>query len=235
MPSAPGTGHPKGWRLKTRSPTPGSEHSTGITGLVATGTHFLASPLRTVTPLLWGGAGPAVRDFTTDSFYRQLLPQAFVFHLFSWLRNKAKITTYYFSNNIVFTSSTVNKHEVNIGLCFLNRSAGGLFIFVCRQFFCTPEQNKPWDTRVAVPRAPCREGRWKCQEHHHILPVPPVSSTRMSKNDSIDLGWRNCNFFFSLCLWSSRITQLISTEGQGELFCTGSCHGMQLGSHTAPP
>lgn len=51
---------------------------------------------------------------------------------------------------------------------------------------------------MAVPWAPCRKGRWKCQEHHCVPPIPPVNLTRMSRDHSVDLGCRNCNFIFFL-------------------------------------
>lgn len=70
VPSAPGTGHPKGWRLKGRHPP----QPVSTAGLVARGTHLLASPWSTVTALPEEGQGPALRDFTTDRFYQQLLP-----------------------------------------------------------------------------------------------------------------------------------------------------------------
>lgn len=71
----------------------------------------------------------------------------------------------------------VNNHEVNIGLCFLSRNAGGLFIFVCRVFFFLFLSK-----RVAVPQDSMQEGQVAVPGASPCPPIPPVSSTRMSRD-----------------------------------------------------
>lgn len=100
------------------------------------------------------------------SLKRQLLsaacPLSFYLSSFQLAQKKGKnniFQPFIFSNNIVFTSSAVKKHKINIGLCFLNRRVGGLFIFVCKVFFSTSKQSKPWDKGVVVPQGSMQEGQ----------------------------------------------------------------------------
>lgn len=49
---------------------------------------------------------------------------------------------------------------------------------------------------MAVPQGSMQEGQVGVPGASLCPPAPPVSSTRTSRNDSVDLGCRNCNFIF---------------------------------------
>lgn len=80
----------------------------------------------------------------------------------------------YFSNNIVLTNSTVNKHDVNIDLysAFYTEGLGFLIYFCTWSIFSTPGQSKSWGERVVVPqgRGCVQQGQRQHQEHPHASP-----------------------------------------------------------------